>query len=92
MFLKCLGFSGRKHTSSSQRKYPRVIEELCHPFSLADLRKMTNNFNQNRVVVDAFFEELYKGCLQHSDASEYTVTVRRFDVKDSQSLKEFRIK
>lgn len=53
---------------------------------------MTNNFNQNRVVVDAFFEELYKGCLQHSDASEYTVTVRRFDVKDSQSLKEFRIK
>lgn len=76
MFLKCLGFSGRKHTSSSQRKYPRVIEELCHPFSLADLRKMTNNFNQNRVVVDAFSEELYKGCLQHSDASEYTVTVR----------------
>ncbi|KAK7340678.1 hypothetical protein VNO77_21388 [Canavalia gladiata] len=32
--------------------YPTVIEELClcHQFSHADLRKSTNNFDENRVI------------------------------------------
>nr|ACU18300.1 unknown [Glycine max] len=72
MFLKCLGFG-------AQRQYPTVIEELCHRFSLADLRKSTNNFDQDTVTGHGRFSRVYKGCLQHNeDASEYTVAVKRF--------------
>ncbi|KAG4378104.1 hypothetical protein GLYMA_18G272500v4 [Glycine max] len=72
MFLKCFGFG-------AQRQYPTVIEELCHRFSLADLRKSTNNFDQDTVTGHGRFSRVYKGCLQHNeDASEYTVAVKRF--------------
>ncbi|RDX74934.1 Receptor-like protein kinase ANXUR2, partial [Mucuna pruriens] len=30
--------------------YPTVIEELCRPFSLADLRKSTNNFDPSKEI------------------------------------------
>ncbi|KAG5092970.1 hypothetical protein JHK82_051748 [Glycine max] len=72
MFLKCFGFG-------AQRQYPTVIEELCHRFSLADLRKSTNNFDQNTVIDHEGVSTVYKGCLQHNeDASEYTVAVKRY--------------
>ncbi|KHN37936.1 Receptor-like protein kinase ANXUR2 [Glycine soja] len=73
MFLKCFG-----HSSSSQRQYPTIIEELCHQFSLADLGKSTNNFDQNRVIGRGAFSTVYKGCLQHKDGSDYTVALKRF--------------
>ncbi|KAL2570834.1 hypothetical protein AAZV13_18G214200 [Glycine max] len=80
-----------KHTSSSQRKYPTIIEELCHKFSLADLRKSTNNFDPKRQIdLRAFGIKVYKGCLQHDDGSDYTVAVKRFNVKDSQAREEFK--
>ncbi|RZB53891.1 hypothetical protein D0Y65_049707, partial [Glycine soja] len=50
MFIKYLSFCCSKHTSSSQRQYPTVIEELRHQFLLADLRKSTNNFDENQIV------------------------------------------
>ena len=91
MFLKFWGFSHSKHTSSSQRKYPTIIEELCHQFSLADLRKSTNNFDPKRQIdLRAFGIKVYKGCLQHDDGSDYTVAVKRFNVKDSQAREEFK--
>ncbi|RDX67878.1 Receptor-like protein kinase ANXUR2, partial [Mucuna pruriens] len=86
MFLKCSGFW---HSSSSQRQYPTVIQELCHEFSLADLRKSTNNFDENRVIGYGRFGKVYKGCLQH-DASDYTVALKRLDVKDSRGWEQFK--
>ncbi|KAK7374657.1 hypothetical protein VNO80_08094 [Phaseolus coccineus] len=82
MFLNCLGICCSKpttNTNSSQRQFPTLIEELCHQFSLTDLRKATNNFDLNRVVGSGLFSEVYKGFLQHDGASDYTVAIKRFD-------------
>ncbi|WVZ07467.1 hypothetical protein V8G54_020813 [Vigna mungo] len=81
MFLKCFGES-----SSSGRQYPTVIEELCRHFSLADIQKSTNNFDHNRLIARRWVK-VYKGCLQHIDGSDYPVTVRRFNVEDSEMFK-----
>ncbi|XP_068487292.1 putative receptor-like protein kinase At5g39000 [Phaseolus vulgaris] len=82
MFLNCVGMCCSKpttNTTSSQRQFPTLIEELCHQFSLTDLRKATNNFDQKRVIGSGLFSEVYKGCLQHDGASDYTVAIKRFD-------------
>ncbi|KAL9297296.1 hypothetical protein ACSQ67_023192 [Phaseolus vulgaris] len=77
MFLKYWGFCHSKRTSSCQ--YKTRIEELCHQFSLADISKSTNNFDQNRLInFEGFGIEVYKGCLQH-DGSDYAVTIKRFN-------------
>ncbi|ESW11439.1 hypothetical protein PHAVU_008G030100 [Phaseolus vulgaris] len=75
MFLKYWGFCHSKRTSSCQ--YTTRIEELCHHFSLADIRKSTNNFDRKRFIdLDGFGTNVYKGCLQHDD-SDYTVIIKR---------------
>ncbi|ESW11433.1 hypothetical protein PHAVU_008G029500 [Phaseolus vulgaris] len=76
MFPKCLGFCGWKHTSSSQKQHPTLIHELCQQFSLTDLKKSTNNFHHTRLIGYSSFGKLYKGCLQHDDGSEYSVTIK----------------
>lgn len=88
MFLKCLSFCRSKHTSSSQRQYPTVREELCHRFSLADMRKSTNNFDQKRLIGQEASGKVYKGYLQHHDGSDYTAAVKRFN-QDTRIWKEF---
>ncbi|KAH1200172.1 Receptor-like protein kinase THESEUS 1 [Glycine max] len=35
-------------------------------------QKLTNNFHQNRLIGYGGFSKVYKGCLQHNDASDYT--------------------
>ncbi|KAL9297311.1 hypothetical protein ACSQ67_023207 [Phaseolus vulgaris] len=78
-------------TSSSRRQYPTtVIEELCHQFSLTDLRKSTNNFDQNTIIGRGKSGKVYKGCLQHNDASEYAVAIKRFQLELYQALGEFK--
>ena len=82
MFLNCLGMCCSKpttNTNSSKRQFPTVIEELCHQFSLTDLRKATDNFDLNRVIGRGLFGEVYKGCLRNNDASDYTVAIKRFN-------------
>jgi len=75
MFVKNWGLCHSKRTSSCQ--YATIIEELCHHFSLADIRKSTNNFDLKRLIYREGYAEVYKGCLQH-DGSDYTVTIKQF--------------
>ncbi|BAT83215.1 hypothetical protein LR48_Vigan03g001000 [Vigna angularis] len=82
MFLKCFGDS-----SSSRRQYPTVIEELCRHFSLADIRKSTNNFDHNREIAKGGLGKVYRGCLQHNDGSYYEVAVKRFHGQRCEILK-----
>jgi len=85
MFLKCFG-----ETSSSRRQYPTVIEELCHQFSLTDLRKSTNNFDQNTIIGRGKSGKVYKGCLQHNNASDYAVAIKRFQLELYPAWGEFK--
>ncbi|XP_020233042.1 receptor-like protein kinase ANXUR2 [Cajanus cajan] len=80
MFLNCLGCKQITDRSSSQtqKQYPTVIEELCHQFSLAELKKSTSNFDENRVIGRGLFSQVYKGCLRHNGASDFTVAIKRF--------------
>jgi len=82
MFAKCFGES-----SSSGREYPTVIEELCRHFSLADIRKSTNNFDDNRVIGHGTCCKVFKGCLRHNDGSYYPVAVKRFHWEYSEGFK-----
>ena len=66
MFIKFLGFCWSKHTSSSQRQYPTVIEELCYQFSLADIKKSTKNFDEDQLIGTGDMCIVYKGSLQHN--------------------------
>ncbi|RDY07836.1 Receptor-like protein kinase FERONIA, partial [Mucuna pruriens] len=88
MFLKCLGFCGLMHTNSTQKQYPTIIEELCHHFSLADLRKSTNNFDESREIGQGAFSVVYKGCHERNDGFVYTVALKRFNVKHSALFKK----
>ncbi|XP_020205019.1 receptor-like protein kinase FERONIA [Cajanus cajan] len=80
MFLKCFGDG---NSSGTARGYPTVIEELCRPFSWADIKKATNNFHQYRLIELGGFGEVYKGYFRHNDASHYEVAVKRLYVKYS---------
>nr|WIL59907.1 nodulation protein [Melilotus officinalis] len=66
-----------KHKSPSKQQYPTVIEELCHQFSLNELRKSTNNFDEDRKIRESPFSIRYKGYLKHSGETEYPITVKR---------------
>ena len=78
MLLNCLGSCGSKNTSSSKKHYPMVIEELCHHFSLADLRRSTNNFDEKLIIGKGRYDTVYKGCLEHNGATDHIVAIKRF--------------
>lgn len=90
MFIKYLGFGCLKHSNSSQRQYPTVIEELCHPFLLADLRRSTNNFDKNRIVGTGSLAIVYKGSLQLNGITGRTVVIKRMCGSTQKILKEFK--
>lgn len=90
MFIKYLSFCCSKHTSSSQRQYPTVIEELCHQFLLADLRKSTNNFDENQIVGSGVLSIVYKGSLQLNGVTECTVAMKRICGNTEKTLKQFK--
>jgi len=87
MFLKCVGFHRSKHTSSSKRKYPTIIEELCRQFSLADLRKSANNFDDRHII--CYRDGVYKGSLEHNDVNDYAVALKRCRTQNRRVL-EFK--
>ncbi|CAJ1833985.1 unnamed protein product [Sphenostylis stenocarpa] len=89
MFVKCLSFFCLKHTSSSQRQYPTVIEELCPQFSLADLSKSTNNFDENQIIGRGGLGIVYKGSLQDNCVTD-TVAIKRICGSTEEELKQFK--
>ncbi|WJX80825.1 hypothetical protein P8452_63772 [Trifolium repens] len=89
MFLKYLGFY---HWFWKHRRHnPIVIEELCHQFSLASIKKSTNNFDKNRIIGSGSLGIVYKGCLQlHKDTIDSTVIIKRVYPITDKKLREFR--
>ncbi|KAG5001198.1 hypothetical protein AAZX31_08G241800 [Glycine max] len=90
MFIKFLGFCWSKHTSSSQRQYPTVIEELCYQFSLADIKKSTKNFDEDQLIGTGDMCIVYKGSLQHNGVTEDTVVIGRIHGSAEKELKQFK--
>ncbi|XP_004491887.1 receptor-like protein kinase ANXUR2 [Cicer arietinum] len=66
-----------KHTSSSKKQYPTIIEELCHKFSLEDLKKSTNNFDEYRKIRKTKFSIVYKGYITHNGETDYPIALKR---------------
>ncbi|KOM36792.1 hypothetical protein LR48_Vigan03g017300 [Vigna angularis] len=87
---QCLSFCCFKHTASSQQQYPTVIEELCPQFSLADLRKWTNNFDKNQIIGIGGLGIVYKGSLRNSCATESTIAIKRIHAITEKELKQFK--
>ncbi|KAG2403997.1 hypothetical protein LR48_Vigan03g017400 [Vigna angularis] len=87
---QCLSFCCFKHTASSQRQYPTVIEELCPQFSLADLKKSTNNFDEKQIIGSGSLGIVYKGSLRNSCVTECTVAIKRIYGITEKELKQFK--
>jgi len=90
MCKKKLIFCCFKHTGSSRGQYPTVIEELCPQFSLADLRKSTNNFNEKQIVGSGSLGTVYKGSLQYNCVTECTVAIKRIYRITESELKQYK--
>ncbi|CAJ1834329.1 unnamed protein product [Sphenostylis stenocarpa] len=86
---RCVMYEPHERPTMGEVEYPAVIQELCHQFSLTDLRKSTDKFDRNRLIGYASFGKVYKGCLQHNDGSDYTVAVKRLNAEDIQEHNQF---
>lgn len=64
-----------KHTP--KKHYPTVIEELCYHFSLDDLMKSTNNFDESYIIRTSIFSIVYKGYLKHNGSTDYPIALKR---------------
>lgn len=91
MLLRHMGSCFSSQNSSSKKQYSRtVIEELYPQFSLADLRKATNNFDENRIIGRGAFGDVYEGFLKHDAETDYTVALKRMYRKSRQGITEFK--
>jgi hypothetical protein len=66
-----------KHKSSYMKQFPSFIKELCHQFSLEDLKKSTNNFDKNGKIGESQYYILYKGYLKHNGENDYPIALMR---------------
>ena len=90
MLIKYLGFCWSKHASSCHRQYPTVIEELCHQFSLADIKESTKKFDEDQIIGTGDIYIVYKGFLQHNGVTEDTVAMKRICGNTKKTLKQFK--
>nr|XP_029147740.1 putative receptor-like protein kinase At5g39000 [Arachis hypogaea] len=89
MLLKCISFPLPKKKNSSKKHSSTVIESLCHQFSLEDLKRSTNNFNQKLIVGKGGFSTVYKGCLKHNGGSDHTIALKLKCCNSNQHFLEF---
>ncbi|WJX75364.1 hypothetical protein P8452_58903 [Trifolium repens] len=66
-----------QNKSSSKTQYSTIIEELCHQFSLEDLKKSTNNFDEVQIIRKSPFSIGYKGYLKHNGEIDYPIALKR---------------
>ncbi|KAK4279433.1 hypothetical protein QN277_011218 [Acacia crassicarpa] len=70
---KCFGGS----SSSTSRKQPSAtVEDLCHRFSLEQLRKSTDGFDKSRLVAESIFSKEYRASIYVNGELKH-VTVKR---------------
>nr|WIL59905.1 nodulation protein [Melilotus officinalis] len=69
------------HKTSSKKQSPTFIKELCHQFSLEDLKKSTNNFDEALKIGQSLYSIVYKGYLKHNGENEYPVAIERMTLR-----------
>ncbi|XP_028799409.1 probable receptor-like protein kinase At5g38990 [Neltuma alba] len=80
--LKCFGGCGS--TSMQQPSTSATIEDLCHRFSLAQLRKSTNHFDSRLITHTDDFYRAYKGCISiNGELKDVVVERLKGDFVDS---------
>ncbi|XP_028799430.1 receptor-like protein kinase ANXUR2 [Neltuma alba] len=85
--LKCFGGCG----STSMQQPSATIEDLCHRFSLAQLRKSTNQFDQSLIIEEVGFYLAYKGCISINGEPKDVIVERlerKFVYSDLQLVKD----
>ncbi|XP_019442215.1 PREDICTED: receptor-like protein kinase ANXUR2 [Lupinus angustifolius] len=76
----CFGNSDPKRPVKYRQPLTR-IEDQCRLFSLAQLQKATNNFNQYQKIGAGY--TLYKGCINIGGTDSYPVWIKRFSKGDA---------
>jgi len=66
-----------KHRSSSKKQCSTFIKELCHQFSLDDLKKATNNFDKDRKIGQVNGNIVYKGYVKYNGENDYPIALLR---------------
>ncbi|MED6115719.1 hypothetical protein PIB30_093379 [Stylosanthes scabra] len=92
MAFKFFGFGDSK----KKKKYPTVIEELCHHFSFKDLRDSTNGFDVRLKIGRGCSSKVYKGCLnpKHNyngdEETDYTIALKVLARNSHQGSVQFK--
>ncbi|XP_028805094.1 receptor-like protein kinase ANXUR1 [Neltuma alba] len=84
--LKCFGGRG----STSMQQPSATIEDLCHRFSLAQLRTSTNDFDESLIIKEDTSYLAYKGCISINGELKDVVVERlkgKFVYSDLQLVK-----
>ncbi|XP_027351431.1 receptor-like protein kinase ANXUR2 [Abrus precatorius] len=79
-----------ERTNPLRKRSQTVIEELCHRFSVAEIRKSTNNFDEKRKIGREDFNDIYKGCLKLNGANDIFVRIKRLRKMFDQGVLEFK--
>lgn len=77
-----------KRRSSSKKQCSTFIKELCHEFSLDDLKKATNNFDKNRKIGQVNYNIVYKGYVKYNGENDYPIALLR--IKDTYMKETFK--
>jgi hypothetical protein len=74
--------SGKRAKQSSG-----LPEELCRRFSLAEIKRATNNFDKHLLIGDGYIGTVYKGSI---DDRTMNVVIKRMKFGYEQRFDEFR--
>ncbi|KAL0004456.1 hypothetical protein SO802_012017 [Lithocarpus litseifolius] len=81
-FSSCKGKIRLRRTKASS-----LPEELCHHFTLDEMKTATNNFHEELIIGVGGFGNVYKGAI---DKGTKTVAIKRMNPESHQGVREFR--